>query len=162
MAQSANKSENTSPDLPVTVAFHELALMVSRLFNGEVRGIGLTRSQWQLLYGLYKLDGQTQTDLAESLSMSKPPLGKIIDRLEKDGWVARKADPKDRRANRVFLTDKVYPLIKPLERIVLEIGESAMIGFSANDRTTLHLLLERVHKNLTDTISNGSTDNVAE
>jgi len=94
--------------------------------------------------------------------MSKPPLGKIIDRLEKDGWVTRKPDPLDRRVNRVFLTEKVYPLIQPLEHIVLEIGESAMIGFSAQDRTTLHLLLKRVHKNLTDTISFGSADDAAE
>ncbi len=155
MAQTASKTVNSPDGLPVTVAFHEMALMVSRLFNGQVREHGLTRSQWQLLYGLYKQDGQTQTDLAESLSMAKPPLGKIVDRLQEDGWVTRTEDPTDRRAKRVFLTDKVYPLIEPLERIVLEIGETATAGFSARDRKALTVLLERVHANLTDAINDG-------
>ena len=78
-----------------------------------------------------------------------------MDRLQEDGWVTRKEDPTDRRAKRVFLTDKVYPLIEPLERIVLEIGETATAGFSARDRKALTVLLERVHANLTDAINDG-------
>lgn len=139
----------------MTVAFHEMALMVSRLFNARVREHGLTRSQWQLLYSLYKQDGQTQSDLADSLSMAKPPLGKIVDRLQEHGWVTRKEDPTDRRAKRVFLTDKVYPLIEPLEHIVSDIGETATEGFSARDRKALNVLLGRVHANLVNAVNEG-------
>ena len=155
VAQTAPQPVSSPHGLPVTVAFHEMALMVSRLFNSQVREHGLTRAQWQLLYGLYKQDGQTQTDLADSLSMAKPPLGKIVDRLQEDGWVTRKEDPTDRRAKRVFLTEKVYPLIEPLERIVSQIGETATAGFSARDRKTLNVLLERVHANLVNAINEG-------
>lgn len=153
VAQTANQAASRPDELPVTVAFHEMALMVSRLFNDQVRDLGLTRSQWQLLYSLYRQDGQTQTELAEVLSMAKPPLGKIVDRLQEDGWVTRKEDAQDRRAKRVFLTDRVYPLIQPLERVVLEIGETAMAGLSERDRKALNSLLGRVHTNLTAAVS---------
>jgi MarR family transcriptional regulator for hemolysin len=148
------KTTSTKHDTHLTVAFHEIALMVARLFNGEVRHIGLTRSQWQVLHQLYSLDGQTQTDLAEALYMEKPPLGKLIDRLEHDGWVTRKEDAKDRRAKRVFLTKKVYPLIEPLEGIVEQIGETAMKGFSTSDRKAFESLLRRTHENLTKSLDN--------
>lgn len=86
--------------------------------------------------------------------MAKPPLGKLIDRLEHDGWVTRKEDSKDRRAKRVFLTKKVYPLIEPLEGIVEQIGETAMKGFSARDRKAFDSLLRRTHENLTESLDN--------
>lgn len=152
MVRPLTKPPARSPDLPITVAFHDMALMVSRLFNREVREVGLSRTQWQVLYQLYSLDGQTQTDLAERLSMAKPPLGKVIDRLEEDGWVTRKEDPTDRRAKRVFVTKKVYPLIEPLEGAVEKIGEIAMNGIPVRDRKIFDTLLRRIHANLANAL----------
>lgn len=128
---------------------HEISLMIARIFNRRVKAVGLTRSQWQLLYLLYSDDGQTQTQLAEGLAMAKPPLGKLVDRLEEDGWVERREDPMDRRAKRVFLTGKVDPLVDPLQALVDELGDIATRGLSKTDRDTLGALLDVVHKNLT-------------
>ena len=128
---------------------HEMSLMIARIFNRRVKDVGLTRSQWQVLYLLYSRDGLTQTELAEGLAMAKPPLGKLVDRLEEDGWVERRDDPRDRRARRVFLTEKVAPLIAPLEKLVEDIGDIAMGGLNQADRNTLMTLLEVAHTNLT-------------
>ena len=53
--------------------------MVARLFNRQVKDLGLTRTQWQVLYLLYMNGEQTQTSIADSLMMAKPPLGKVVD-----------------------------------------------------------------------------------
>jgi MarR family transcriptional regulator for hemolysin len=140
------------PQKHLTGTLHEMSLMASRLFNRQVRELGLTRTQWQVLYWLYHYDGQTQTALAEMLSMARPPLGRVVDRLEEQGWVVRKDDPNDRRAKLVHLTDKVTPLIGPLEDIVEGIGETAMAGLSMRDRQKLDDLMKRVHANLSDAV----------
>ena len=140
------------PEKHLTGVIHEVSQMVTRLFNRQVREHGLTRTQWQVLYLLYHDDGQTQTSLAEMLSMAKPPLGKVVDRLEEQGWVVRKDDPNDRRVRLVYLTDKVTPLVAPLENIIHEISETAMTGMSTRDRQRLRYLMGQAHENLSVTI----------
>ena len=49
--------------------------------------------------------GIRMSDLARNISLSKPGLTGLVDRLEKRGLIARTADPEDRRAIRVVLTD---------------------------------------------------------
>ena len=122
--------------------------MATRIFNRRVKDVGLTRTQWQVLYLLYQHDGQTQTELADTLTMAKPPLGKVVDRLEEDGWVERRDEPKDRRAKRVFLTEKVTPLIGPLEKIVDEIADITTRGLSNTDREAFLKFLHVAHRNL--------------
>jgi len=132
----------------LTVLIHEIGLLASKLFNRQIKEVGLTRSQWHLLYLLYEQDGQTQTELADHLTMAKPPLGKIVDRLEEDGWVIRKDDPQDRRAKRVFLTQKVNPLITPLEKIVDGIGDTTTRGLTETEVLAFKGFLEIAFKNL--------------
>ncbi len=139
----------------LTGSFHEISLMVARLFNRRVRHIGLTRSQWQTLYQLNRTDGLTQTQLAERLVMAKPPLGRVIDRLEQHGWVERRNDARDRRVNRVFVTEKVAPLIEPLAKITDEISAFATRGLNDVERRTLFELLDRVHDNLGNATHSG-------
>ena len=143
------KKPQSEDRLDLTRTIHEVSLMISRIFNRRVKDVGLTRVQWQTLYLLYSRDGLTQTELADGLAMAKPPLGKVVDRLEEEGWVERRDDPTDRRAKRVFLTEKVSPLIPQLELLVDEIGAIAMNGISQADRIALVSLLEAVHTNLT-------------
>jgi len=122
--------------------------MAARIFNRRVKELGFTRSQWEVLYLLHNDDGLTQTEIATQLIMAKPPLGKLIDRLEKDQWLERRDDPTDRRAKRVFLTPKSSPLLDPLEKLVSDIGELATDGFSDRERQKFVEMLLAAHKNL--------------
>ncbi len=134
---------------------HEIALMAARLFNRRVKEYGFTRSQWEVLYLLHQDDGQTQTEIAAQLIMAKPPLGKLIDRLEKDQWLERRDDPTDRRAKRVFLMAKSAPLFEPLERLVSDIGDRATDGFSNTERKKFVAMLLAAHRNLSMDLENG-------
>lgn len=132
----------------LTALIHELALMAARLFNRRVKDLGFTRSQWEVLYLLHENAGQSQTEIAAQLVMAKPPLGKLIDRLEQEEWVERREDPNDRRAKRVFLTPKSLPLFGTLEQVVSDIGDLATNGFSKTDRQKFVEMLSAAHKNL--------------
>ena len=139
-------------DARLASIIHELALMAARIFNRRVKELGFTRSQWEVLYLLHENDGQTQTEIATQLIMAKPPLGKLIDRLEKDQWVERRDDPVDRRVKRVFLTPKSSPVFDPLEQVVSDIGYLATDGFSDTERRRFVVMLTTAHKNLSSNL----------
>ena len=92
----------------------DVARLLRVAFDRRIRHLGLTRSQWFVIAHLYRDDGRTQRALADELDMKPAPLGRLIDRLEESGWVRRAPAPGDRRANLVFLTDRILPLIEEL------------------------------------------------
>ena len=65
---------------------------------------GLSIPQFDILATLGFEHGITQQELAERLLVTKGNVCGMIDRLEANGWVERRADPNDRRVNRLFLT----------------------------------------------------------
>jgi len=135
-------------DTRIAPIIHEIALMAARIFNKRVKEIGFTRSQWEVLHLLHFSDGKTQTEIAAQLIMARPPLGKLIDRLEKDQWVQRRTDPNDRRVKRVFLTKKSMPMFEPLEKHVSDIGDMATAALDNNERQQFISMLLTTHKNL--------------
>src|SRR5690606_5627308 len=91
---------------------NDVARMMLREFDRQAIDLGLTRSQWQVLAYLLREDGQQQKQLADQMDLTAITLTGLLDRLERDGWVERRNDPSDRRAKRVYLTDKVQPTIQ--------------------------------------------------
>ena len=66
---------------------------------------GVSLSQFDVLATLLHGEGITQQDLAERLLVTKGNVVGLINRIEAAGWVERRPDPEDRRANRLYLTD---------------------------------------------------------
>src|SRR3979490_3209092 len=71
---------------------------------GGARGRGLPRSQWLVINRLSRRPGSTQSELAEMIEVEKATAGRMVDRMEKKGWVVRRTDAADRRVNRLHLT----------------------------------------------------------
>lgn len=64
----------------------------------------LTLPQFDVLATLRFGEGLTQQELAERLLVTKGNVCGVLDRLERAGWVERRPDPNDKRANRLHLT----------------------------------------------------------
>ncbi|MBD3648218.1 MAG: winged helix-turn-helix transcriptional regulator [Pseudomonadales bacterium] len=120
-----------------TVIFSDVYLRLRRYFNQQTREFGLTSTQWQVLRCLALNDGMTQTEIAEALDMGKSPLGKKIDALEESGWVTRHIDNHDRRAKRVYLTDKVDMYRDRLVEITEELIRTITTGLGRNEVSEL-------------------------
>ncbi len=110
---------------------NDVARLLRREFDRRVKHIGLTRAQWFVLAHLYRNDGRTQRALADELDMEPAPLGRLIDRLEESGWVRRAPAPDDRRANLLYLTDKILPLIEEMRAAANNLYKDAFEGLSA-------------------------------
>src|SRR5450759_1473361 len=115
--------------LPVPTVQREIAFMimeVARLLktyaDQRARQYGMTRAQWAVLFRLDRSEGLKQSELAELLDLQPITLTRLLDRLSDNGLIERRADPNDRRANRLFLTPAARPL---LERLTV-LGEDMM------------------------------------
>jgi len=146
--QEKSGDEGRLEQQPVSTLFHEISLMVARLFNRQVKEMGLTRTQWQVLYLLYMQGEQSQTYIADTLMMANPPLGKVVERLESGGWITRRDDDKDRRAKLVRLTPKIQPMLNSLESLVDDIGGIATRGMSKKEAAQFYKLIKLAHANL--------------
>jgi DNA-binding MarR family transcriptional regulator len=113
---------------------HDVARLLRTTYDRRVRDLDLTRSQWWVLTHLFRKDGITQSELAESLELEKPSLGRLLDRLEGKGWVRREADPNDRRAKRIFLTEAADAPMQVMREIASGVREDALSGLSSDDR----------------------------
>ncbi|MBV5324296.1 MAG: MarR family transcriptional regulator [Rhodospirillaceae bacterium] len=91
---------------------------------------------------------QRQGGIADLLEVEPITLSRMIDRLQEAGLVERRADPNDRRAWQLFLTDKAAPIIAQLRDYAEELFVDALDGFSEAEEQQLNALLARVHQNL--------------
>src|SRR5687767_13622403 len=113
-------------------------------FDRRVRGLGLTRSQWLVINRLHRRPGATQSELAEMLEVEKATAGRMVDRMEKKGWVVRRPDATDRRVNRLHLTAEADLLQVQLSQIADRTVEDALALLSAPEREQFSDWMRRV------------------
>lgn len=126
----------------------QVSRLLRRSFDARARGIGVTRPQWQVLTLLSFHAGINQGGLAELLEVEPITLGRMIDRLQDAGLVERRADPADRRAWRLFLTEKGQMLLDQLRPFAHETYEIALEGVGEEERAALLATLGRMRANL--------------
>ena len=126
----------------------DVARLMRKNFDSRVKEIGLTRSQWWLLNHLFRADGITQAELAETLEIERSSTGKLLDSLELKGWIKRVVDKRDRRSKRVFLTKEVEPIIKKMRGIAKKVREVSLGKLSSQQDDFVDVLIE-IKNNLT-------------
>lgn len=127
---------------------NDVARLMRTAYDRRIRKLGLTRAQWWVLTHLYRSNGVSQTELAETLEIEKPTLGRLLDRLEAKGWVRRVHDASDRRVWRVHLTDEVEPALRTMRSIAADLRRDALAGISAAERERFVDTLLAIKENL--------------
>jgi MarR family transcriptional regulator for hemolysin len=119
----------------------------------KARHVGMTRAQWAVLLRLERHEGLKQSDLAEILDIQPITLTRLVDRLCDSGLIERRADPNDRRAKRLHLTEAARPLLDHIETQVEELGDTVLAGIDRDAGSTLLTQLERTRENLKQAIA---------
>jgi DNA-binding MarR family transcriptional regulator len=123
-------------------------LMRKQFARRAVRFV-LTRAQWRALKRVHRGEGITQNELAEFLEMEPIAVGRVIDRLQKAGFIERRADPSDRRCWRLHLHPKAHAVIDDMEQISNQLFREMQQGIAAADMKTMIGVLARMKDNLT-------------
>ena len=78
---------------------------LDQVFGQVVQPLGLTVIEWYILRALYDQDGQHASELARSVGRAATSFTPNLDKLQSKGLIERRADPSDRRAVRIYLTE---------------------------------------------------------
>jgi len=139
-----NTTEKTTFGYLVT----DVTRLMRKQFDRRAVCFGLTRAQWRALKRVHHGEGITQNDLAEFLEMEPIAVGRVIDRLQKAGFIERRADPRDRRVWRLHLLPKAHAVVDDMEQIGSELLRQAQRGVSATEMKSMMSVLARMKDNL--------------
>ena len=110
--------------------------------------IGLYRGQPPLLHALWEKEGLSHTELAAHLQITPATTTKMIQRMEKAGFVQRRPDPQDQRLSRVYLTEAGRAIRSEVEAVWSQIEAETFAGFSSEEKDALRLTFRKIQTNL--------------
>jgi DNA-binding MarR family transcriptional regulator len=79
---------------------------LDQIYGQVVEPLGLTVIEWYILRALFEQDGQHASELARAVGRAATSFTPILDKLQHKDLIERRPDPADRRAVRIYLTDK--------------------------------------------------------
>jgi len=126
----------------------DTARLLRRNMDRRLQALGLTQAQWRAIARLSRAEGMTQVELAERLEIQPITLTRLIDRLEKAGWVERRTHPLDRRAVQLYLAPRSQPILEEMHARAAETLSEATRGVAASAQKQLLETLERIKHNL--------------
>ena len=152
MAKSKQKvSINKFNDL-IVYNVGRLYVLLNRYLSNVYKGYGLNPAKFNLLMFIKhkgKDKGIPQIRLGDELFISAANVTKLIDGLEKKGWVIRGPLKSDRRVNLIRITDKGSNLLSEAwANHVLSLN-NILSGFSLKDKEQFNLFLESFKNDVT-------------
>ncbi len=140
-------SQPTSPE-----SLDHLLAQVCKLHHARahalLEALGLYRGQPPVLFALWEQEGLAHTELARRLRVTPATITKMIQRMEKAGFVERRPDPEDQRISRVYLTDAGRAIEPRVKQVWHTLESETFDGFTSDERILLRGFLLQVRENL--------------
>ena len=121
---------------------------IREYFEEALAEAGASLATWVVLYGVERGGWDNQRDLAKDLRIEGATLTRHLDRMEREGLIARTRDDDDRRQIRVSLTPKGHTLHRRLRTTAQAMGSRATVGITERDEATVRRVLARLRDTL--------------
>ncbi|HQE93961.1 MAG TPA: MarR family transcriptional regulator [Anaerolineae bacterium] len=108
----------------------------------------LYHGQPPLLFELWAQDGQTHKELARRLHIRAATVTKMVQRMEKTGFVERRNDPDDQRVSRVCLTDAGRDIKENVNQIFQQLEDETFADFTLEEQVLLRRFFLQMRDNL--------------
>ena len=106
-------------------------------------GVPLTPEQFMLIDLLWNQGEMSQQQLADQMQKDKNSVTKLVDAIERKGFVVRQQNVHDRRSNTIILTEKANKLKPGAKEKGISILDQMLEGISEEE---LRGFLETLHK----------------
>ena len=113
------------------------------------RGVPLTPEQFILIDLLWNQGAMSQQQLADQMQKDKNSVTKLVDAIEKKGFVVRSQNPKDRRSNTILLTEKAELLKSGAKQNGIYILDRMLEGISEEELRNFLQTLAKLNHNMT-------------
>jgi DNA-binding MarR family transcriptional regulator len=125
-------------------------LLVTTALRRELRQAGVDHvrpAYLGVLLTLWREDGLKVVELGRRAGLEPSTMTGLLDRMERDGLLARAADPEDRRAHRIHLTEKGHEAMQPVSDVMDRALGKILDGIGQEDLTGLKQTLRRILAN---------------
>lgn len=137
---------------------HSLARWVSILYRygqsyvtKRIESYNLGSGQFVVLITLFGSDGISQDQMSKYLKIDKASIAKAVRPLEKEGYIRREVDENDKRAYKVYLTQKALDIREDLFEVINEWENTLLSDLSDSDKVLFLKLLKKVAHNASNT-----------
>lgn len=114
----------------------------------QENGINITPEQFLVLDILWEKQSLSQQNIADIIQKDKNSVTKIIDSLEKKQLVRRVMDQKDRRINKIELTEEAFALEKTTTKVAIDFMNDAIKGIDNKDLDCFVNVMRQLKNNL--------------
>lgn len=131
--------------------FDALSLVNRKLravFDARVKERGLTLSRARALFALTKKDGLNQRELADELDIETPTLVRLLDGMEKQGFIERRVEVSDRRAKQIHMTELGRTVADEILRLADEIRAEVLQGIDAAELSVTKRVIRAIADNV--------------
>ena len=142
------KIDNTEINLGLEIGLTSSALRAAGQKSLKLHGLDdITKEQFSILILLTIKDGLYQTQIANILGKDRPNITRMIDILERKGFIRREKDATNRRILKVFITPKGLEKAETAKPLRDKFSQVQYRGLSDEEILTLVRLLRKVREN---------------
>ncbi|MBW8351579.1 MarR family winged helix-turn-helix transcriptional regulator [Bacillus sp. IITD106] len=116
-------------------------ITLRREIEVQLKGTGLTHTQWSALGILHYFPGITPSELELILMIERPSVTSLMNGLEKKKLIIRKNHPDDARYKQIFLTEEGEKIATETQQLSYVVEKQVKEGFSAEEFETFKKLL---------------------
>jgi len=109
-----------------------------------LKPLGLTPVQTLALDAIAQVDGPSASEIGKRLRLDNATISGVLDRLADGGWIVKQADERDRRALRIFPSDKALDLNNQVIEARDEANDQILAELTLEEKVLLKRLLRDI------------------
>jgi MarR family transcriptional regulator for hemolysin len=138
----------TSFDEMIGLQTNQMNKKMLRFLNRSLEWYELTLEQWVVLSTLAEQDNINQKTLSVKIGKDPTSLLRILDIMEKKGFLERRQFPGDRRASSLFITAEGKRLKNEVAPFIEDRFQEITAGIPENEIEIYERVLKELDKNL--------------
>lgn len=118
-----------------------------RVLDERLRPAGMTVATWRTLVFVSRGGGIMQKELAGAIGIEGPSLVRLLDTLERDGLIQRRAALADRRGKTVHITEAGEACLKNVQGVQEELRDQLLKDITDDELQLCQDVFRRVWAN---------------
>lgn len=139
--------ENYRPEGSIGYLMRNIINHVAQAVDRELAHTELTNAQWIPLFKLYSKKASTVAELARACEIDNGATTRLLDRMEAKGLCQRVRSEQDRRVVNIELTPAGNTAAADIPRILSDVQNAHLAGFSQEEFDQLKGYLQRILDN---------------
>lgn len=137
-------------DATPSMFINDISKMFGMAVKRESERVGISHGYRKMLMCLSHEDGITQLQIVKRTHLTAPTVSVALSKMEAEGLVIRRADEKDLRQMRVYITEKGREMDNFIRQKCQETEKIMLRGISEKEQEQLVSVLRKILKNLID------------